>query len=233
MFSFYTIINNCVYDVIKGFEISHKIIQLKKIETQDLSQLIEELKEINIMNINKSKVHYNFIIIINVINIILLICLILIYTNFISLENFTFILLYLYYSFVLLSLFIIMIAINFFKKQIINNNYYNQDKFAMNLFNINSKQLIYYLDILIYKISIDLFLNIPLVIYISYQRLTKFGIVLYEFNLFIFIFIGSNFLFCIDNNSIKCNNIIASSNILRVLFCFDSKVEEVKCVYLY
>ena len=120
-FSFYAIINNCVFDIIKGFEISYKFIKLKKINTQNEQKLIKELKEIDIMNICKPNNHYNFVIIINLISVILLIFFVLVYTNFISLNNYNIILLQIYYTFVLFGFFITMIVINCLKKKILNN----------------------------------------------------------------------------------------------------------------
>ncbi len=219
-FSFYAIINNCVFDIIKGFEISYKFIKLKKINTQNEQKLIKELKEIDIMNICKPNNHYNFVIIINLISVILLIFFVLVYTNFISLNNYNVILLQIYYTLVLFGFFITLIVINYLKKKILNNNYYIRDKFAYNLFNINSNQLIHYSDILINKMSIDLFSNISLLVYITFHRFNIFSIIVHEFILYIYIFIGSNFLFSIDKNN-KYNKTKTRLNILRILFCSD------------
>ena len=74
------------------------------------------------MNICKPKIHYIFVIIINLISVILLIFFELIYTNYISLNNYNIILVQIYYIIVLLGLFIILIIINYLKKEILNNN---------------------------------------------------------------------------------------------------------------
>ena len=113
----YTLISNIVFDIIKSFEISFKIIQLKKIKTEQLSNLIEELKEIDIMNFIKPQIHYNFIVIINVINIIILIFSVLIYTNFISMEIHKIYLLQIYHMIVFSAFFLIIIIINYLKKK--------------------------------------------------------------------------------------------------------------------
>ena len=214
---FYTLISNTVFDIIKSFEISFKIIQLKKIKTDQLPNLIEELKEIDIMNFIKPHMHYNFIIIINVINIILLIFSVLIYTNFISMKDHNFYLLQIYHMIVLSVFFLIIIIINYLKKKIINNKYYNRNKFAMNIYNINLNQIKYYIDILLFKIIIDLFLNIPLIFYISFLVFNSLAMLFFELSLFIFVFIGGNFLLSIDNNY-KYNNKIRRSKLLKLLF---------------
>ena len=80
--------------------------------------------------------------------------------------------------------------------------------------------IIHYSDIILDKISIDLFSNISLLVYMIFNRFNEFSIILHEFIIFIFIFIGSNFLFSINNNN-KYNKTKTRLNILRMLFCSD------------
>ena len=84
---FYALISNLLFDIIFGIRLIFKMSELRKIIDQNLENIIEELKNMKIMNFIKSRSHYFFTFIINTINILFLIIFILIYTDLISLDN--------------------------------------------------------------------------------------------------------------------------------------------------
>ena len=227
---FYTITNNLIYDLIKSVDILHKIIKFKKINKNNLPHIIGKLKEIDIMgffNINK---HCYFLIVINFTNFILVGFYIIIYTNFdlqnnfFSIKDHSIYLMKYYYLIVLLLLILCIFIVNIIKKFFINNKFYTTNKFIMNIYNISFKQIIYYIDILFIKISIDLFVNIPLIYYITLSILNTIHIIFFEFSFFVFVFIGGNILLFIDdNNKIKNKDKkdkIRKSKLLKILFIF-------------
>ena len=181
----------------------------------------------NFFNINK---HCYFSIIINFTNFILVGFYIIIYTNidiqnnFFSIKDHSIYLMQYYYLIVLLLLILCIFIVNFLKKIFINNKFYTNNKFIMNLYNINFKQIIYYIDILFAKISIDLFVNIPLIYYITLTILNIIHIIFFEVCFFVFLFIGGNILLFIDdNNKIKIKDKkdkIRKSKLLKILFIF-------------
>ena len=227
---FYTIINNLIYDVIKSVDISYKIIKFKKINDNNLQNLIEKLKEIDIMNFININKHCYFSIIINVINFILVGFYIIIYNNiniqneFFSIKDHTLYLMKYYYLIVFLLLILCILIMNILERFFINNKFYSNNKFIINIYNINFKQIIYYIDILFIKISIDLFVNIPLIYYITLSRLNTIDIIIFEICLFVFVFIGGNILLYIDdNNKIKNKNKkdkIIKPKLIKILFIF-------------
>ena len=60
--------------------------KFKKINTQDLEQMVNELKLINIMNYMSPRKHYNFTFVMNVINVLIVGFFIIVYTR-IDIQN--------------------------------------------------------------------------------------------------------------------------------------------------
>ena len=225
---FYAIINNLVFDIIKSIEISYKLIKFNKIKDKNLPDVIEKFKKINIMNYVNLNKHYYFEIIINIINFILVGFFIVIYTNidiqnnFFSLKNHNIYFMKYYDLIVLLILIICSSLVYVLKKCLINNKYYTDNKFIMNIYNIHFKQIVYYIDFLFIKISIDLFVNIPIIYYIALSKFNTIAIIFFEICSFIFVFVGGNILLSIDhkNKSRDINNKIIKPKLLNILFIF-------------
>ena len=225
LFYFYTVINNLIFDIIKSYSVSHKIVKLTNIVDTELNETITQFKDIELMDIIKPKKHYYFLIIINILNFLLVFIFILIHThiylqdNFCSINHYNIYLFKYYYFIVFIVLIVYILIINVHKKILINNKYYTNNKFVMNIYNIYYNQLIYYIDILNYKIGIDLFVNIPLIFFITFSMFNTFGLIFLEFCLLLFVIIGGNFLLNIDNNN-KYKNKTDKSDILKKLFSY-------------
>ena len=222
---FYSVINNSIFDIIKSFEIAYKIVKLKKINDKNIASLTEKLKEINIMEIIKPRIHKHFLITLNSINAISVIIFIIIYTNinyqidFLSINHYKVYLLRNYHLTIFSILCLCILIMSTLKKKLLDNKYYTDDKFLMNIYKINYYQIIYYIDIFFFKVAIDLFVNIPLIFYLTFSIFNTFAIIFFELSLFIFIFIEGNILLSIDHNK-KYINKIKKTKTLKALFCF-------------
>ena len=223
---FYSTINNSIFDILESFTIISKIVKFKKVNNEDLQEITEKFREIDIMN-NKENKHHCFIIIINIINLLLVSFFIIIYRNIniqrniFSIKHYIYLLQY-YHILVLIILIVCILIMSIFKKSLFENKCRINKKFVKKIYNIYLNQIVYYIDILLFKICIDLFVNIPITFYYSFSMFTDFSIIILELSIFIFIFIGANLLLTIDNNNNYKNkghrNKIITSKILTILF---------------
>ena len=231
MLFFYTSISNLIFDIIKSIQLSYKIMKFKRINnTQDLEQMVIELKLIDIMNYTSPGKHYKFTFVMNVINILIVGFFTIVYiridiqNEFFSITEFNRYLLQYYHYFILGILFICFQFINHQKKSLTNKHYYSHNKLLSSIYKINSNELLYNLDILFYKLIVDLIINIPLILYISFLMLNTFAIFVFPVCLFLYIFIGGNILLTIDRNNKYKNNYYVGKIIrpkeLSKLFCF-------------
>ena len=231
MLFFYTSISNLIFDIIKSIQLSYKIMKFKRINnTQDLEQMVIELKLIDIMNYTSPGKHYKFTFVMNVINILIVGFFTIVYiridiqNEFFSIKEFNRYLLQYYHYFILGILFICFQFINHQKKSLTNKHYYSHNKLLSSIYKINSNELLYNLDILFYKLIVDLIINIPLILYISFLMLNTFAIFVFPVCLFLYIFIGGNILLTIDRNNKYKNNYYVGKIIrpkeLSKLFCF-------------
>ena len=70
---FYSIINNSIVDIIESYNIISKIVKFKHVnKSEDLQEISENFREMQLMNDNKENKHLCFIIVINTINLILI-----------------------------------------------------------------------------------------------------------------------------------------------------------------
>ena len=133
MLFFYTSINNLIFDIVKSIQLSFKIMKFKKINTQDLKKMVNELKLINIMYFMSPRKHYNFTFVMNVINVLIVGFFIIVYTridiqnNYFSIQDHNRYLLQ-YYHFLILGLLLIcFLFINPQKKSLANKYYYSDN----------------------------------------------------------------------------------------------------------
>ena len=232
---FYSIINNSIFDIKESYNIISKIVKFKHVnKTEDIQEITEKFIKIDLMNDNKENSHHFFTIIINIINLLLISFFIVIYTNIniqrkiFSIKHYIYSLQY-YHILVLIILILCIFVISIFKKSLFKNKFHINNNFLKKIYNIYFNQILYYIDILFFKICIDLFVNIPITIYFSYSMFTIFSIIILELNIFIFIFIGANILLTIDvNNNYKNKghrDKIIASKILKILFY----IQDIRC----
>ena len=232
MLFFYTSINNLIFDIVKSVQLSFKIMKFKRINTQDLEPMVNELKLIDIMNCMSPRSHYNFTLAMNIMNILIVGFFIIVYTridiqnDLFSIKDHNTYLLQYYQLLILVILFTCFLIMNHQKKSLTNKHYYSDNKLLTSIYKINSNELLYNADILFYKLILDLINNIPLIFYVSFLMINIFAIFIFPICLFLYIFIGGNFLLTIDRNNKYKNNYYIGKIIrpkkLSKLFCFKS-----------
>ena len=228
---FYSTINNTIVDIIECCKNISKIVKFNRVKKRyDLQEITEKFKKIDIMNNKKENKHLCFIIIINTINILLVSFFIIINTNIniqkniFSIKHYIYLLGY-YHILVLIILIICIFMTSIFKKCLFINKFNINDNFIKKIYNIYFNQIIYYTDILFFKLCIDLFVNITITFFTSYSVFTFFSIFFLELSIFAYIVIGAIILISVDNNNNYKNrghrNKIIESTILKVLFNFE------------
>ena len=168
------VINNFIYDSIISIKIFSSFNKMININTQDVEELSLRFKNINMRFFDK-KQNLLYIIIFSVINIGLIIGFEFEYNNYnneddtpsvLLVKNFISYILRLGSFISLIALLICLLLINYLKKKFFNKYYYNNDLFAMKIYNMFSSKIIFSSDIIIFKIISDLIINIPILIFL-------------------------------------------------------------------
>ena len=168
------VINNFIYDSIISIKIFSSFNKMININTQDVEELSLRFKNINMRFFDK-KQNLLYIIIFSVINIGLIVGFEFEYNNYnneddtpsvLLVKNFISYILRLGSFISLIALLICLLLINYLKKKFFNKYYYNNDLFAMKIYNMFSSKIIFSSDIIIFKIISDLIINIPILIFL-------------------------------------------------------------------
>ena len=168
------VINNFIYDSIISIKIFSSLNKMININTQDVEELSLRFKNINMRFFDK-KQNLLYIIIFSVINIGLIVGFEFEYNNYnneddtpsvLLVKNFISYILRLGSFISLIALLICLLLINYLKKNFFNKYYYNNDLFAMKIYNMFSSKIIFSSDIIIFKIISDLIINIPILIFL-------------------------------------------------------------------
>ena len=168
------VINNFIYDSIISIKIFSSLNKMININTQDVEELSLRFKNINMRFFDK-KQNLLYIIIFSVINIGLIVGFEFEYNNYnneddtpsvLLVKNFISYILRLGSFISLIALLICLLLINYLKKKFFNKYYYNNDLFAMKIYNMFSSKIIFSSDIIIFKIISDLIINIPILIFL-------------------------------------------------------------------
>ena len=223
----YSILNNLILDLIKIFEVYHKIKKLSKIKVKEAEYLELRLKEIKFQNIYKANSYFLPLIIFNIIHIFFLFLYLLGYldTNinrtkgFFSINNLFTYLLKNYYFLVLIAVVVYMFLLTRSKKMLVNCGYYNPNLFEQKLFNIYSNRAIYYTYIFNYQFIVELFLNIPIVLFLQIKYFNILSFIIFIVSMFAYIYLGGILYLNIDEN----NNAAIRQTLIRKLFCFNDK----------
>jgi hypothetical protein len=191
-----------------------KIKKMKSIKEKDLSAISLKCKNININDILKMKNYIKFIIIFLLINICFFVSSHLLFNN----QNQTYIIFEfkIYYLIINLILMLCIIILNSNKKSLLNKRYYNENRIAQKLYNAHLNQIVYYTDIISFKLINDIIINIPVWLFVSLETINIFKFIATGFIIMIYIFIGGNVFFSIDKEykEVKLNKCIKN------FFCY-------------
>ena len=219
-----TIIGSFLFDAITAFKLSSKINEIKRIIETELLAVSDKFKNINITNILKMKYTCKYYTIFSLINIILIVLCFLSYrftnnNNYNNILNFSFFFAYLiryYHLFSFILLIISIIYMNKCKKSLLNKQYYNNNRIVQKVYDAHFSQIIYFTDIINFKIVSDLIMSIPSFFFLSLERFNTFTLIFTEISIFLYIFIFANENFVIDNE----NKVGKINKHIKFLFCF-------------
>ena len=219
-----TIIGSLLFDSITTFKLSSKINEIIKIIETDLLAVSEKIKNINFTNMLKLKYFGKFYIILSIFN---LICIVLCFfsykftlnDNFNKIFNLSIFFGYFIRYYHLISFFLFIISIiymNKCKKRLLNKNYNNKNRIAQKVYNAHLNQILYFTDVITFKLISDLIISVTSLFFLSLGRLNTFTLIFSEIAIFIYILLfgNENFYIDFDNRAGKINKAI------EFFFCF-------------
>ena len=199
----YIIINNLIFDSIASIILSINIYKMTNINTLDFQELYLKIKKIKIDIFDKKK-HILYWCIFGVIDI----CLIIFFECEYNVKDkneilHNFILFFIKYAHLICFIVLIIcnFILNFLKQKFFIKNYYNTDKLAMKIYNINSCQIVYNTDIFTFKIILDLLINTPILVFLIFKVSNSFFLIVTEIILYFYIKILGALYFKIDKNN--------------------------------
>ena len=204
----YNIINNLVYDIIVTLFLSFNLYKTIGLDTLDLEELRLKIRYIkrNTFNFKQYILYWTIFV---TIDIILIVIFAIEYKNYndenttkiFQVKNYILYLIKYSYFICFLILIISLFIMNFFRTKLFLKSYYNKDKFAMKIYNINYCQIIYNSDIILYKISADLLINSTVIIFTLFKACNSFLIIVCEICFFLYILLLGALYFKIDKNN--------------------------------
>ena len=219
-----TIIVSLLFDSLIAIKLSIKLNKIKKITEKDILVVSEKLKKIKINNILNFKNTIKYYIIFLIVILIYSFLCFLAYTDTnvkrfdskLTLYNYFAYLLRLFNLIVLVLLIISIIIMNKSKKLLIKREYYNPDRLTQRIYDIHFSYIIYYTDIISFKLVSDLIMNIPPLFFLYLEKYNTISLIFSEIIIFIYIFIGGNQNLILD----KDNDAGKISKKLQYWFCF-------------
>ena len=220
----FTIIDTLLFDSITAILLSIKMNKLKSIKSKNLMQVTQKCKNINIIDILKMKTHYIYYIVFFLINTCFIILAILGFMDtdisrfdgILNLKGYFSYLLRFYHLSVLVLLIISIIYMNISKGSLLEKEYFNDNRTAKKVYDIHFSQIVYFTDVISFKLIADLIMNIPALIFLALAQFNTFSLIFSEFTIFVYIFIGGSEYFVIDEDS-KAGVI---NNYIKFWFCF-------------
>ena len=220
----FTIIDTLLFDSITAILLSLKMNKIKSIKAKDLKKVAEKFKNINIIDILKMKTHYIYYIIFSLVNTGFIFLAILGFMDtdikrfdgIFNLKGYFSYLLRYYHLSVLVLLIISIIYMNISKGSLLKKNYFNDNRTAKKVYDIHFSQIVYFTDVISFKLIADLIMNIPALFFLALAQFNTFSLIFSEFTIFIYIFLGGSEYFVIDEDS-KAGII---NNYIKIWFCF-------------
>ena len=218
-----TIISSLFFDSIIACKLSYKMNKIKKINDTDYISLSEKLKNINIVNMLTFKFGFKFnfyffsIPFIIICTIIIILCYLRILPESVQskFKNSLRWTLRWTHLCIIILLILSIIIMNINKKVLLRKNYYSRNRIAQKIYNVYFNQIIYFTDIISFKLVSDLIMNIPVLLFLSHFKFNIISLLISEFAIFIYIFLGGCEYLIIDKNS-KAAKI---NKALEYLFC--------------
>ena len=219
-----TVINDLFFDAIIAGRLSYIMNKIKKVEETDFFLLADKLKEIKVVNILKFKVTFPYFLFIFIVDIIYIVFVILLYKDLsgrmlgeFNLHNFVNYMVRFYHFAILILLLLSIVIMNFTKKSLLKKHYYSSNRVAQRLYNVYFNQIIYFTDVISFKLVSDLIMNIPALFFLSQLKFTTISLIISELAIFSYIFLGGSEYLIIDKDSKAAK----MSKIIKFIFCLD------------
>ena len=219
----FNLIASLLFDAITAVRLSVKMKKMKSINIMDLKALSDELNKIDYVDILKMKSHHLYNLILFIINIILITIEVLAYIDLdpdkfktiFDLKGFFDILLRSYHLIVLIFLIISVTFMNYNKNSLLNSNYYNPNRLGQKVYDAHFSQIIYFTDVLSFKLVADLIMNIPPSFFMSYGKYDTWTLLFSEIAIFLYMFFGGGEYLVIDKHSEK----VKVDECIKIFFC--------------
>ncbi len=214
----FVIIDNLILDIIHFGLLLKKMYKLYCIKDYDnIEEVYQKCKDENFNNIFNSKIHLSLVILIFLLDVFAL-C---VFGNSMRIfkelnieetitkikdkekNNILFIfdfelfmaVLKIIQVIVLILIIFFMISTTYFKKHILESNYYNDNILIQKIYNSSISKISFHKDFFTFKTILDFIMNIPALLYFALDQLSTIPIIISGFCLFIYIyFLGAMFL---------------------------------------
>ena len=208
------------FDSIIACKLSYRMNKIKKIDDVDYISLKEKLKNIHIVNILTNKSTKILYAVFALFELTFFLFALLINVQIISYDLQTIIKdsLRIYHLLVLILLLSSIVIMNSVKKSLLEKNYYSRNRIAQEIYNVYFNQIIYFTDIISFKLVSDLVMNVPALIFLSHFKFNTLSLILSEFAILIYIFLGGSEYLIIDKYSNKHRKAEKIDKILECLF---------------
>ena len=217
-FMCFTLTSTLLFDAIMGIRLSIKMNKMKKVNDLDLIFLSEKLNKIDYVDILKMKSHHIYTIIFFIINSGLIVLEIFTYIDLyfkLTIKHFFNYIMRIYHFVVLIFLLISIFAMNYNKRSLLKKEYNNPDRIAQKIYDAHFSQIVYFTDVISFKLVADLIMNIPASIFMANKKFNTLTLIGSEIAIFLYIFFGGSEYFVIDKDS-KAGKI---NKLIKKLFC--------------
>ena len=218
------IIGSLFSDAIRSIKLSSKMNEINKIKAIDFIEVSQKLKDIKINNILKIRYNYIYYIIFSIISIASIVICFFAYRDininrfegYLNLYSYFAYFLRYYHLFAFIFFIIAIIIMNKRKKDLLNKKYFNPNRIAQKIYNAHYYQMIYFSDVITFKVVSNLIINMPVLLFLSLEKYNTFTFIISDISVFLFTFIAGSEYFFIDQENIngKLNEII------NFFFCF-------------
>ena len=217
-FMCFTLTSTLLFDAITGIRLSIKMHKMKSINELDIFFLSEKFNNIDYADILKMKSHHIYNIVFIMINLGLITLEIFSYTNLyfkLSIKIYFNYIMRIYHFLVLIFLLVSIIIMNINKKYLLKKVYNNPNRIGQRIYDAHFSQVVYFTDVLSFKLVADLIMNVPPSIFFANRKFDTFTLIWSEISIFIYIFLGGSEYLVLDKES-KAGR---PNKLIKKLFC--------------
>lgn len=215
------LLTNNLFNTIQGIQLCFTINKIVKINATDVQSLTTELNKINISKTTKRNRHIIELIILTILNSIFYFFLF--YNRSLSeirkwKNAIYYSLLPLFMTYLIVE-FLVVYFLKFYKKKILENNYYSSNLIMLAIYNVNMSKIVFFNEFLTYKSIIDFVSCFPYLIFFIVGSISLFCwiISLLVYTIYLFI-IGAIYLYVDKTNKLRIKKL---PRMIFLLNCFN------------